>query len=70
MGKKDRERIKKSAFYQEIEKVHKEYFDVLGPLSVALFGEGGYTKYEPGRMPVGSSIKTELEDTERSGVMY
>lgn len=71
MGRNEKKSMKDTAYYQEIERIHRQYYEVLAPLSVALFGEEGHTKeYDPQASYFGTGMKTKIEDSTRSNVVY
>ena len=66
-----KEKIKNTRFYKEILEVQKQYYEVLGPISEALFGELGKQELTEGHIPFGLNVKVNYEeDLGRSGVLY
>lgn len=67
------DKLKNTRLYNEIKEIQKQYFEVLGPLSEALYGENGIHGFEENKLPFGVLIQKENgneDDLTRSGVIY
>ena len=66
-----KEEIKSTKLYKEMQQILKEYYDVLNPISEALFGDMGKHEFAENKFPFGIKIDdNNTGDLGRDGVTY